>query len=173
MADGSTSSPQGKLDSTIREKAAGPVGGPAKPFGLQQAGQDVFDGRDQRVALLVGEDARVDERVDLVDGRLELVDGCLGLALGQRPVQLGDQGVVLPARLFTPTDPDGIRTTLEKPRKQAESGRGGAESGAPGGKNAPADPDLALIVDRWASLPAAVRAGIVAMVKATQEGGQV
>jgi hypothetical protein len=29
------------------------------------------------------------------------------------------------------------------------------------------DPDLALLVERWDSLPDAVRAGIVAMVKAT------
>jgi len=30
----------------------------------------------------------------------------------------------------------------------------------------PSDPDLAMIVQRWESLPAAVRAGIVAMVNA-------
>jgi hypothetical protein len=29
------------------------------------------------------------------------------------------------------------------------------------------DPDLTLILDRWAALPDAVRAGIVAMVRAT------
>jgi hypothetical protein len=33
-------------------------------------------------------------------------------------------------------------------------------------------PDLALVVERWASLPEAVQAGIVAMVKATQAGGK-
>jgi hypothetical protein len=31
----------------------------------------------------------------------------------------------------------------------------------------PADPDLALVVDRWASLPAALRAGILVMVRGT------
>ena len=31
----------------------------------------------------------------------------------------------------------------------------------------PTDPDLAMIFERWASLPAAVRSGIMAMVKAT------
>jgi hypothetical protein len=31
--------------------------------------------------------------------------------------------------------------------------------------------DLALVVERWESLPEALRAGIVAMVKATQGGG--
>jgi hypothetical protein len=34
----------------------------------------------------------------------------------------------------------------------------------------PADPDLAMILERWAALPAAVRSGIVAMVKATTGG---
>jgi hypothetical protein len=29
------------------------------------------------------------------------------------------------------------------------------------------DPDLALVVERWEALPGAVKAGIVAMVKAT------
>jgi hypothetical protein len=33
------------------------------------------------------------------------------------------------------------------------------------------DPDLALINDRWNDLPDAIRAGIVAMVKATRGGG--
>jgi hypothetical protein len=33
------------------------------------------------------------------------------------------------------------------------------------------DADLALILDRWPALPEAVRAGIVAMVKAASKGG--
>jgi hypothetical protein len=33
------------------------------------------------------------------------------------------------------------------------------------------DPDLALVVERWPDLPEAVRAGIVAMVKAARKGG--
>lgn len=32
------------------------------------------------------------------------------------------------------------------------------------------DPDLALVIDRWAKLPAAVRSGIIAMVKTTGSG---
>ena len=35
--------------------------------------------------------------------------------------------------------------------------------------NAVADPDLATVSDAWADLPAAVRAGIVAMVRAATE----
>ncbi len=34
------------------------------------------------------------------------------------------------------------------------------------------DPDLALIVERWADLPPAVRAGIVAMVRAAAGSGR-
>ena len=33
--------------------------------------------------------------------------------------------------------------------------------------NAPTDPELAVVIAAWADLPAAVRAGIVAMVKAS------
>jgi hypothetical protein len=41
-----------------------------------------------------------------------------------------------------------------------------------GQRRNPSDPDLALIVERWFDLPPAVRAGIVAMVKASGSGGQ-
>jgi hypothetical protein len=34
----------------------------------------------------------------------------------------------------------------------------------------PTDPDLALVIERWADLPEAVRAGITAMVKAAMGG---
>jgi len=37
----------------------------------------------------------------------------------------------------------------------------------------PADPDLALILECWAGLPAAVRSGIVAMVKATAAAAEL
>jgi hypothetical protein len=33
------------------------------------------------------------------------------------------------------------------------------------------DPDLALLIEAWPTLPEAVRAGIVAMVKAASKGG--
>ncbi len=35
----------------------------------------------------------------------------------------------------------------------------------------PGDPDLATVIDAWDGLPEAVRAGIVAMVKASSKGG--
>jgi hypothetical protein len=42
----------------------------------------------------------------------------------------------------------------------------GAECGALGAQNAPLDPDLAAVVDAWPALPAAIKAGILAMVQA-------
>jgi hypothetical protein len=41
---------------------------------------------------------------------------------------------------------------------------------AQGQRAAPDDPDLATVVDAWDRLPEAVRAGIVAMVKAASRG---
>ena len=41
-------------------------------------------------------------------------------------------------------------------------------STAPGQRAAPTDPDLATVVDAWDRLPEAVRAGIVAMVRAAR-----
>jgi hypothetical protein len=41
-----------------------------------------------------------------------------------------------------------------------------AKSGAVDAREGPVDPDLALVAERWATLSAAVRAQIVAMVKA-------
>jgi hypothetical protein len=64
----------------------------------------------------------------------------------------------------------GIRRTLEIYEETADFSKGGAESGANDPKNRPIDPDLALVVERWDSLPEAVRAGIVAMVKAASAG---
>lgn len=63
----------------------------------------------------------------------------------------------------------GLEHPSNSPEKQGFPAQGGAESGALGGESAtnqqPADPDLAAVVSAWANLPAAIRAGIVAMVK--------
>ena len=49
---------------------------------------------------------------------------------------------------------------------------GGAESGALAADPLPRDPDLAMLVERWDSLPAALKTGITAMVRAAGKGGQ-
>jgi hypothetical protein len=52
------------------------------------------------------------------------------------------------------------------PEKKELSGEGGANSGA----SAKFDPDLEAVMNNWAALPEAIRAGIMAMVKATLGG---
>ena len=66
----------------------------------------------------------------------------------------------------------GIRHSRENPEETTHFSESGAESGANDPKNDPIDPDLALVVERWDSLPDAVRAGIVAMVKAASPGNE-
>ena len=51
----------------------------------------------------------------------------------------------------------------------ALSEMGAAESGAIVAENAPVDPDLQAIIERWPDLPEAMKADIVAMVKAAGE----
>jgi len=49
---------------------------------------------------------------------------------------------------------------------RASGKSGGAESGADSPKTPCIDPELAKVIDAWPMLPEAIRAGIVAMVKA-------
>jgi hypothetical protein len=61
---------------------------------------------------------------------------------------------------------EGIRTLPEISRKTALSSTDGAKSGALAGQAKPVDPDLASVIDTWPRLPKAIRAGIVAMIRA-------
>src|SRR5262245_45639756 len=62
--------------------------------------------------------------------------------------------------------PTGFDLPPDFPGKTAPSEKGAATSGADAGDNRHLDPDLALILERWDALSAAVRAGIAALVKA-------
>jgi hypothetical protein len=62
----------------------------------------------------------------------------------------------------------GIRTTSKNSAKSVDFGQGGAESGALVPEPAAIDPDLAAVVDAWATLPAAIKAGILAMIAAAE-----
>jgi hypothetical protein len=74
----------------------------------------------------------------------------------------------------------GLEHLAKTPAKPKDSGRGGAESGAVspgfGPKPSPAassqDPDLATVAAAWPHLPEAIKADIVAVVKAADEAGR-
>jgi hypothetical protein len=59
----------------------------------------------------------------------------------------------------------GLEHTTFLPPKNAISQTDGAESGALESEKPPADPDLALIVDRWAKLPEPTRQAVLALVR--------
>ena len=61
----------------------------------------------------------------------------------------------------------GIEPPQRNTGETSFSHQGGAESGA---HNAPIDADLQAIIEQWPELPDAVKAGIVAMVKAADGG---
>jgi hypothetical protein len=60
-------------------------------------------------------------------------------------------------------------TGLELPRETTGNSRSlsvsGAESGALAGREALVDPGLAVVIEAWLTLPAAIKAGILAMVR--------
>jgi len=56
-----------------------------------------------------------------------------------------------------------------KPEEYADFPNGSASGAALESEIGISDPDLAVIIERWESLPGAVRAGIVAMVSAACE----
>jgi len=62
----------------------------------------------------------------------------------------------------------GIELPPQNTEKTQLEAQGGAESGAVGAREAPLDPDLQLIVDRWEDLPQPIKAGILAMVRAAE-----
>ena len=64
----------------------------------------------------------------------------------------------------------GVEHPAQTPKKTADSGWDGAESGALGAQRAEIDPDLAAVIDAWPDLPPAVKAGIAAMVKVAKGG---
>ena len=75
----------------------------------------------------------------------------------------------------------GLEHHAETPAKPKDSGKGGAESGAVAADSDPAGPasapselppDVRELARRLAALPETVRAGIVAMIRSFENGGQ-
>jgi hypothetical protein len=60
----------------------------------------------------------------------------------------------------------GLELTQKTSENSALSKTGAAESGAIVPENAPIDPDLQAIIERWPDLPPAVKASIAAMAAA-------
>ncbi len=67
------------------------------------------------------------------------------------------------------TEREGFEPPQDSPEKTTVSEQGGAESGAHTAPTAVSDPDLVAVISAWPKLPEAVRAGIVAMVKASSK----
>jgi hypothetical protein len=63
--------------------------------------------------------------------------------------------------------PGGLEHPPENTKKKPISQTSGAKSGALSAKSAPIDTELQNLIDAWATLPEAIRAGILAMVRAT------
>ncbi len=60
----------------------------------------------------------------------------------------------------------GIEPTALSPHNSTNPAPGGAKSGALTLKESAIDPSLAALIDAWPTLPDAIRAGILAMVRA-------
>lgn len=63
------------------------------------------------------------------------------------------------------------RAAPEEDSNKRENPRETATSAAPGGAVVPSDPDLAMIIEQWPTLPALAKAGIMALVHATEVVG--
>lgn len=62
--------------------------------------------------------------------------------------------------------PRGVEQIENSSGNQGVAPQGGAESGALGAENGPKDPELGAIIHAWPTLPDAIKAGILAMVRA-------
>ena len=60
----------------------------------------------------------------------------------------------------------GIEPTTHSPENSTNPAPGSAESGALNRTKPNIDPALAAIIDAWPTLPEAIRAGILAMIRA-------
>ena len=72
-------------------------------------------------------------------------------------------------RTHTPLTGYGILSpdaTRGNPEENADLQKGAAPGAAVGAENGPIDPDLARVIEAWPKLPAAIRAGVLAMIDA-------
>ena len=62
----------------------------------------------------------------------------------------------------------GIELSLKSSGNKGVLNQSGAECGALGARDGGSDPDLAAVVEAWPGLPAAIKAGILAMIGAAK-----
>ena len=62
----------------------------------------------------------------------------------------------------------GLELSQESTGNSSIASQSGAESGALGAQNGPFDADLGELAEAWPNLPKALRAGILAMVRAAR-----
>jgi hypothetical protein len=65
----------------------------------------------------------------------------------------------------------GFEPAQESPGNSPSAIQSDAKSGAFGAEYCPCDADLAVVVEAWPSLPEALRAGILAMIRASRSAG--
>lgn len=65
----------------------------------------------------------------------------------------------------------GFELLQESAGNSTSATQSGAKSGALGAQNGPLDPDLVVVAEAWPGLPDALRAGILAMVRAASGAG--
>jgi hypothetical protein len=66
----------------------------------------------------------------------------------------------------------GVEPTLDSLENPTISAQGGAKSGALASQQPIIDPALAALIDAWPTLPEAIRAGILAIVRAAVPEGR-
>ncbi|OHB70149.1 MAG: hypothetical protein A2V70_14805 [Planctomycetes bacterium RBG_13_63_9] len=93
--------------------------------------------------------------------------------VGQQPARLPIVGATarsIRAIVSSPADGEGFELPSKTSGNQGFTNESGAECGALGAREAPLDPKLAAVIDAWSTLPEAIRAGILAMIRAGGAG---
>lgn len=91
---------------------------------------------------------------------------CLGAVTGGPSVTTAWYRVGASSRTAVRSGWGGIRTLAETGEKNGHEGKAGAQSGALDARRTEVDGDLAPVIEAWPTLPATVKIGILAMVRA-------
>ena len=101
--------------------------------------------------------------------KVRAINGLKSPELKQNPINtefVQHQALVCATVQNVRSEEEGFEPPQDSPEKTTVSEQGGAQSGAHAAPTAVSDSDLGALISAWPELPEAVRAGIVAMVKA-------